>query len=1043
MRWIIDLAPGIYLFIMNLSDLSLSRPVLATVASILIVVFGAIGYSYLGVREYPAIDPPNITVRTNYTGANADVVESQITEPLEKAINGIAGIRAISSQSALGASVITVEFTLGIDLEQAANDVRDKVSQASRNLPQDIDAPPVVQKADASGDPIIFVPIQSNTRNIVELSDYAENVILEKIQTIPGVSGVNIFGQKRPAMRLWMDPVRLTTYKLTVQDIQNALGRENVELPAGKVRGDVTELTVKAYGRLSTEEEFNNMIIKQTAGQTIRLRDVGEAVLGPEDEESGARRNNVQGLSLAVVPQPGSNYIEIADEFYRRFEQIKKDLPPDIIIAIGVDKSKFVRRAISEVEETLAIAIGLVVLIIFLFFRNWVIALRPLIDIPVSLIGAFFIMYMFGFSINVLTLLAIVLATGLVVDDGIVVTENIFKKMEAGMDKYTAAREGTREIFFAVISTSITLAVVFIPVIFLQGFTGRLFREFGIVVAGAVLISAFVSLTLTPVLNVKLGGNAKHGWFYYATEPFFRGMERTYGNALRSFLRYKWLSMAILVGCFAIIWVLNQTIKSELAPLEDRSLIRANISAPEGTDFDRTEQVIMDIAQVAMDSVPENEMVFGITAPGRFTAGGTNTGFISILLPDKDKRERSQQEIYDQLLRIYKRYSGARVFPNQEQTISTSLASGFGLPVQFVLQNLDFTKLQEKVPQFMDAARKNPAFANVDVNLKFNKPELQVEIDRLRAAELGINVFDVSQTLQLALSGRRFGYFIQNGKQYQIIGQVDRSDRDEPLDLAGLYVRNIRGEMVQLDNVVRFTENSSPPTLYHYNRYKSATISASLAPGKTLGEGIEAMESISKTVLDPSFQTDYSGASRDFKESSGNTSFAFLLALGLIYLILAAQFESFRDPFIIMLTVPLAIAGALLSLYATGNTLNIFSQIGLIMLIGLVTKNGILIVEFSNQKRMLGMDRLTAVQEAAQARLRPILMTTLATVLGALPIALALGAAATSRIPLGVVIVGGLLFSLVLTLFVIPAVYAILSKKQYRNVEEIPAETAE
>ena len=1043
MRWIIDLASGIYFFIMNLSDLSLSRPVLATVASILIVVFGAIGYSYLGVREYPAIDPPNITVRTNYTGANADVVESQITEPLEKAINGIAGIRAISSQSALGASVITVEFTLGIDLEQAANDVRDKVSQASRNLPQDIDAPPVVQKADASGDPIIFVPIQSNTRNIVELSDYAENVILEKIQTIPGVSGVNIFGQKRPAMRLWMDPVRLTTYKLTVQDIQNALGRENVELPAGKVRGDVTELTVKAYGRLSTEEEFNNMIIKQTAGQTIRLRDVGEAVLGPEDEESGARRNNVQGLSLAVVPQPGSNYIEIADEFYRRFEQIKKDLPPDIIIAIGVDKSKFVRRAISEVEETLAIAIGLVVLIIFLFFRNWVIALRPLIDIPVSLIGAFFIMYMFGFSINVLTLLAIVLATGLVVDDGIVVTENIFKKMEAGMDKYTAAREGTREIFFAVISTSITLAVVFIPVIFLQGFTGRLFREFGIVVAGAVLISAFVSLTLTPVLNVKLGGNAKHGWFYYATEPFFRGMERTYGNALRSFLRYKWLRMAILVGCFAIIWVLNQTIKSELAPLEDRSLIRANISAPEGTDFDRTERVIMDIAQVAMDSVPENEMVFGITAPGRFTAGGTNTGFISILLPDKDKRERSQQEIYDQLLRIYKRYSGARVFPNQEQTISTSLASGFGLPVQFVLQNLDFAKLQEKVPQFMDAARKNPAFANVDVNLKFNKPELQVEIDRLRAAELGINVFDVSQTLQLALSGRRFGYFIQNGKQYQIIGQVDRSDRDEPLDLAGLYVRNIRGEMVQLDNVVHFTENSSPPTLYHYNRYKSATISASLAPGKTLGEGIEAMESISKTVLDPSFQTDYSGASRDFKESSGNTSFAFLLALGLIYLILAAQFESFRDPFIIMLTVPLAIAGALLSLYATGNTLNIFSQIGLIMLIGLVTKNGILIVEFSNQKRMLGMDRLTAVQEAAQARLRPILMTTLATVLGALPIALALGAAATSRIPLGVVIVGGLLFSLVLTLFVIPAVYAILSKKQYRNVEEIPAETAE
>jgi multidrug efflux pump len=1014
---------------MNLSDLSLNRPVLATVASILIVVFGAIGYRYLGVREYPAIDPPNITVRTNYTGANAEVIESQITEPLEKAINGIAGVRSISSQSALGASVITVEFTLGSDLEQAANDVRDKVGQATRNLPQDIDAPPVIQKADASGDPIIFVPIQSSTRNIMELSDFAENNILEKIQTIPGVSGVNIFGQKRSAMRLWMDPVKLVAHNLTVQDVQGALIRENVELPAGKVRGDVTELTVKAYGRLSTEDDFNNMIVQQSVGRTIRFKDVGEAVLGPEDEETGARRNNIAGLSLAVIPQPGSNYIEIADEFYKRFEQIKKELPPDIIISIGVDKSKFVRRAISEVQETLAIAITLVVLIIFLFFRNWIIALRPLVDIPVSLIGAFFIMYMFGFSINVLTLLAIVLATGLVVDDGIVVTENIFKKMEAGMDKMTAAREGTREIFFAVISTSITLAVVFIPVIFLQGFTGRLFREFGIVVAGAVLISAFVSLTLTPVLNVKLGGSGKHGWFYNVTEPFFRGLENGYGSALRSFLKYKWLSFAILAACFAAIWYIQKGIKSELAPLEDRSLIRANITAPEGTDFDRTERVIMDIAQLAMDSIPENEMVFGITAPGRFTAGGTNTGFISILLPDKEKRTRSQQQIYEQMLRMYKRYTGARVFPNQEQTITTSLASGFGLPVQFVIQNLSFDKIKEKIPQFMDEARKDPTFSNVDVNLKFNKPELQVEIDRLKAAELGINVYDVSQALQLALSGRRFGYFLQNGKQYQVIGQVDRSDRDEPLDLASLYVRNNRGEMVQLDNVVHFTESSSPPTLYHFNRYKSATISAGLAPGKTLGEGIEAMEKIGKKVLDESFETDLSGPSRDFRESSGNTSFAFLLALGLIYLILAAQFESFRDPFIIMFTVPLAIAGAYISLYLTGNTFNIFSQIGMIMLIGLVTKNGILIVEFANQKRAKGMSRLEAVQEAAQARMRPILMTTLATVLGATPIALALGAAATSRIPLGIVVVGGLLFSLVLTLFVIPGVYAVLAKR--------------
>ncbi len=1012
---------------MNLPELSLRRPVLATVMSILIVFFGAIGYGFLGVREYPAIDPPNITVRTNYTGANAEVIESQITEPLEKAINGIAGIRTISSTSALGNSNITVEFDLDVDLETAANDVRDKVSQALRNLPQDIDAPPVVTKADASGDPIMFIPIQSSTRNIMELSDYAENVIMEKIQTIPGVSAVNIFGQKRTSMRLWIDPAKLTAFNLTVQDIQNALDRENVELPGGKVRGDATELTVKTFGRLLTEEDFNNMIVRQTAGQTIRFRDIGEAMVGPEIEETGARRNLVQGVSMAIIPQPGSNWVEITDEFYRRFEQIKKDLPPDIIMNVGIDKSRFVRRAVSEVTETIFIAVGLVVLIIFLFFRNWIIALRPLVDIPVSLIGAFFLMYIFGFSINVLTLLAIVLATGLVVDDGIVVTENIFKKMEAGMDKWTAAREGTNEIFFAVISTSVTLAVVFIPVVFLQGFTGRLFREFGVVIAGAVLISAFVSLTLTPVLNVKLGGYVKHGWFYNFTEPFFRGMDRVYGTALRSFMRYRWTSLAILVGCFGMIWYFGSTLKSELAPLEDRSRVRSNVSAPEGTDFDEMESIIYNLCKMTMDSVPETEMIFGVTAPG-FGAASTNSGFLSLALTDPDQRERSQDEIYNQLLAMYRRVPDARVFPTQEETIS--IGFGRGLPVQFVLQTLNFEKLKTVVPQFLEEARKDPTFSNVDVNLKFNKPELQITIDRLKAAELGVSVFDVSSTLQMALSGRRFGYFLKDGKQYQVIGQVDRANRDEPLDLAGLYVRNNRGDMIQLDNIVHMNETSNPPQLYHYNRYKSATISAALSPGKTLSEGIEAMEGIAAKVLDETFVTDLSGASRDFRESSGNTMFAFLLALGLVYLILAAQFESFRDPFIIMLTVPLAIAGAFLTLSITGNTLNIFSQIGMIMLIGLVTKNGILIVEFANQKRDAGMSKSQAVFEAAQARLRPILMTTLATVLGALPIALAFGAASTSRIPLGMVVVGGLLFSLLLTLFVIPAVYTFMSGKQ-------------
>ncbi len=1016
---------------MNISDFSLRRPVFATVMSILIVFFGAVGYTFLGVREYPAIDPPIITVRTQYTGANAEVIETQVTEPLEKVVNGVAGIRTISSQSTLGSSIITVEFDLNADLEQAANDVRDKVGQAVRNLPQDIDAPPTVAKADASGDPILFVPIQSSSRNIMELSDYTENVILEKIQTIPGVSGVNIFGQKRSAMRLWMDPAKLAARNLTAQDVLNALNRENVELPGGKIRGDATEMTVKTYGKLQTEEEFNDLIISSTsASGIVRFKDIGEAVLGPEEEETGARRNLVQGVSLAVIPQPGSNWVEITDEFYKRYDQIKKDLPPDIVMEVGINKAVFVQRAIKEVTETLFISIGLVVLIIFLFFRNWVIALRPLIDIPVSLMGAFFIMYIFGFSINVLTLLAIVLATGLVVDDGIVVTENIFKKMEAGMDKWTAAREGTKEIFFAVISTSITLAVVFIPVIFLEGFTGRLFREFGVVVAGAVLISAFVSLTLTPVLNVKMGGNTKHGWFYRATEPFYAGLDHLYGKTLNTFLNIRWISLLILAACLGMIWHYQNTLKTELAPLEDRNIIRANITAPEGTDFDQTESIIYDVAKMAMDSIPENRMVFGIAAPSRIGLGSSNTGFITVLLPDPETRKRSQQQIYNQMLAMYKRQTVARVVPNQEQTISTGFGSGFGLPVQYVIQNQDFAKLKDLVPKFLEEARKNPLFSNVDVNLKFNKPEVQIKIDRLKAAELGISMLDVSQTLQLALSGRRFGYFVKEGRQYQVIGQVERSNRDEPTDLTALYVRNNRGALIRLDNIVSFEEASNPPTLYHYNRYKSATISASLAPGKTLGEGVEAMESIGTNLLDGSFTSDLSGPSRDFRESGGNTNFAFLLALCLIYLILAAQFESFRDPFIIMLTVPLAIAGAYLSLAITGNTLNLFSQIGLIMLIGLVTKNGILIVEFANQKRALGMDRRTAVLEAAQARMRPILMTSLATILGALPIALAFGAASTSRISLGVVVVGGLLFSLVLTLYVIPAMYTFMAAKK-------------
>lgn len=1016
---------------MSLSSLSLRRPVLAVVMSILIVLFGAIGFQKLGVREYPAIDPPVITVRTQYTGANAEIIESQITEPLEKAINGIAGVQTISSSSNLGASTITVEFGLETEMEQAAADVRDKVGQAVRQLPQDIDAPPVVSKADASGDFLIIMPVQSKTRSILEVTDYATNVILEKLQTIPGVSTVNVFGEKKYSMRIWFDPVKMAAYRIAAQDIKNALDRENIELPAGKVAGNATELIVRSYGRLSTEEEFRNLILKEENGNLVRLQDVADVVLGAENEETAIKKNNVNAVGLALVPLPGANYVAIADEFYRRLAQIKKELPEDFMVDVSVDKTRFVKNSITEVEETLLLAFILVVLIIYLFFRDWIIAFRPLIDIPVSLIGTFFIMYVMDFSINVLTLLGIVLATGLVVDDGIVVTENIFKKMEEGKDRETAAREGSDEIYFAVIATSITLAVVFLPVVFLPGFVGSLFREFGIVVAGAVLISAVVSLSLTPVLNVKLSRNDhKRSRFYRFSEPFFVSMDNAYRRTLSSFMQQKWLAWGILVFCFGLIFFVGKMLPSELAPLEDRSLFRISTLMPEGTSYDAFEKFMDRSTQYMIDSVSEQRIVVSIVAPSWAGSGSVNSGIISMVLKDPAKRKKSQKEIVEGLNKKLSKFPEGKLFMLQEQTISASGSGRFGLPVQFVIQNLNFEKLREKLPAFLEEANKNPVFQGVDVNLKFNKPEVQVGIDRMKAAELGVSVFDVANTLQLALSGRRMGYFLMNGKQYQIIGQVDRNNRDEPLDLRNLYVRSKSGALIQLANLVRMEEQSAPPQIFHYNRYKSATVSAGLAPGKTLGDGIDAMNEIAKKVLDDSFATDLSGPSRDFAESSGNTLFAFWLALALIYLVLAAQFESFTDPVIIMVTVPLALAGALFCLFVFGQTLNIFSQIGMIMLIGLVTKNGILIVEFANQKRALGLSKTEAAIEAAAARLRPILMTSLATALGALPIALALGAGASSRIPLGIVIIGGIMFSLFLTLFVIPAVYAFLSRKR-------------
>ena len=1018
---------------MSLSSLSIHRPVLSIVMSLTIILLGVIGFTYLGVREFPSIDPPIITVGISYTGANAEIIESQITEPLEESINGIAGIQSITSVSRDGRCQITVEFSVDANLEDAANDVRDRVSRTVSNLPPDAN-PPVVTKTDADASPIMFITLKSETKNLLELSDIASNVFKERLQTIPGVSQVNIFGEKRYSMRLWLDPYKMASFKVSPQDVRAALSSENVELPSGRIEGANTELTIRTKGRMITPKEFNDLIIREDRGQYIRLSDIGYAVLGPENEYSIVKINGIPMISVVLLPQPGSNHIEIADECYKRLEQIKKDIPSDIESVIRLDVTQYIRRSISEVEETIIIAFILVILIIFLFLRDWRTTIIPILAIPISLIGTFFIMYFSNFTINVLTLLGIVLAIGLVVDDAIVVLENIYKKIEDGMDPVEAGMKGSAEIFFAIISTTVALAVVFLPIIFLQGLTGRLFREFGVVIAGSVIISAFVALTLTPMLSTRIiKRRAHHSRFYQLTEPFFVKLISSYERILTSFLKRRWLGFVVMAGAVLTAALILPFIPSELAPIEDRNEIRLNTTTPEGSSYDFTYNFMERLNQSVEEIVPEQESaIMGVAVGGG--GGANNVGFIRLSLVEPDKRTRSQQKIYEDLSKQVNKLSDGRTFVVQAQTIGTQ--RGGGLPVQYVVQAPTIEKLRDIIPKFLDEARKEATFAQVDVNLKFSKPELVLEIDRAKARELGVAVVDIAQTLQLALSGQRYGFFIMNGKQYQIIGQLTKEFRSKPIDLQSLYVKSSGGELVQLDNFISVKTQSTPPQLYRFNRYVAATFSASLAPGKTIGDGITAMDAIASKVLDESFSTALTGASKDFVESSSSLLFTFLLALTLLYLILAAQFESFRDPFIIMFTVPLAIAGALLSLFLFGLTMNIFSEIGLVMLIGLVTKNGILIVEFANQKKAQGLTVMEAVRQAAVLRFRPILMTSLATILGTLPIALALGAGSESRVSMGIAVIGGLAFSTILTLFVIPAIYTYFSEKT-KNVSNV------
>lgn len=1014
---------------MSLSSTSIKRPVLAIVISIVLVIFGIVGFLNLEVREYPNIDPPIITVSTTYPGANSDVIEAQITEPLEQSINGIDGIRIMSSTSREQQSQITVEFELSKDIDAAANDVRDRVARVLRQLPPDIDNP-VVEKADADAVPIIMVFVRSDTKNILEVNDFASNVIAEKVQTIPGVSATRIFGEKKYAMRLRLDPDKLNSYSLTPADVQRVLESENLELPSGRIEGDNTELTIKTFGRLSTPDEFNKIIIKQQDGSIVRLSDVGFAEYGPENERNEVKGNGIIGVIVAILPQPGANVLNISNEFTKRFEEIKKELPPGIEAQVVFDFSSFVRTTVKEVEETIFIAFGLVVLIIYLFLRDWRSTFIPVIAIPVSIISTFFLMYLVGFSINVLTLFGIILSIGLVCDDAIVVLENIYSKIEQGMTPIQAAYKGSREIFFAVVSTTITLAAVFLPIMFLQGLTGRLFREFAIVIAGSVLISAFVALTLSPMLSSRLLTHHEPSRFYKLTEPFFVGMINAYKKSLTFFLSVRWISFVIIILIFGLIYFLGTQLKTELAPLEDRSNLRISVTAPEGSSFEFTRKYIREIGQFVIDSIPEAYFPLEITAGGGGNSG-VNSGNVNIYLTDPKEREKSQEEVYKKISSVINQFTGVRTSVSQPPTIGSRFG---GQPVQFVILAQNYDKLVEALPKFLDEANKDPRLQFVDVNLKINKPEISLTINREKASELKVSVEDIGRALQIAFGGQRMGYFLKDGKQYQIIGQLSRENRDKPGDLKSLFVKNSDGKMIQLENLVKLDEQAVPTSRFRYNRSVSATISAGLKPGYTLGDGNAAMREIADKVLDENFSTTFTGQSRDFEESSSSLLFVFIFAIILIYLVLSAQFESFVDPFIIILTVPLALAGALLSLWYFDMTINIFSQIGIIMLVGLVTKNAILIVEFANQKKAEGLDKLEAVRDSAVQRYRPIMMTTFATILGILPIALGFGAG--SRVSLGIVVVGGLLFSGFLTLYIVPAIYSYLSSKKVTVVEE-------
>ena len=1015
---------------MTLPETCIKRPVFATVLSIVVLLVGLISYSRLSVREYPRIDEPVVTVETRYVGASAEVVESQITKILEDSLAGIEGVDVMTSVSRSETSQITVRFKLSRDPDSAAADVRDKVARVRAKLPEAVDEP-VIAKVEADSFPIMWLAVAAPNKSAMEVSDYVNRYIKPRLSTLPGAADVRIFGERKMTMRIWLDPAKLSAYRLTPQDVEDALRRQNVEIPAGRIESANREFSVLSQTDLQTPAQFEAIVIRDVAGYPVRVRDIGRVEVAPLDERVVTRYMGTTAVAMGVIKQAVANPLELSKAVRREIDAINKTLP-DMKIEVIYDSSVFIEESIKSVFHTIVEAIVLVALVIFLFLRNLRATLIPLVTIPVSLVGAFTFMYLFGFSVNTLTLLAMVLAIGLVVDDSIVVLENIYRHVEDGMSRLDAALLGAREIAFAVIAMTITLAAVYAPLAFQTGRTGRLFIEFALALAGAVLVSGFVALTLSPMMCSKLlKHETKHGKFYTVTERWLQNLIQGYERALDSALHHRIyvIVAAVLVGFASV--VLGLALRQELSPTEDRGVIFGFVSAPEGSTVRYTAENLKKLEEIYR-TVPE---VSKFNALAGFPT--VADGIAIARLKPWDERTRKQQEITQALAPEFNKIPGVRAFPTNTPSLGQSPRSR---PVEFVIMSqAPFEVLQKYVDAVIAEASKNQGLQNLDSDLRLDKPELKVSINREKISDVGASVEAVGRSLETMLGGRQVTRFKKDGEQYDVIVQVAEGDRRSPTDISDIYVRGKNSEMVQLSNLVVVRESVAPKNLNHFNRIRAATITATLAPGYPLGDALASMNETAKKVLPITVQTDLNGLSREFRDSSSEIYFVFLLALAFIFLVLSAQFESFIDPFIIMLTVPLAVTGALLALWLTGGTLNIYSKIGLVTLVGLITKHGILIVEFANQAQAKGKGVIEAVEEAAVLRLRPILMTTGAMVLGALPLALARGAGAESRQQIGWVIVGGMMLGTLLTLFVVPTAYTLLARK-HKTFEERLAE---